>query len=78
MEKNDAVAMKDEMGDILFTCVNLSRHLGINLEQSLQDANDKFLKRFVRVEQICREQGLDMQAVPFTQLIELWELAKQM
>lgn len=54
IEKNDKAAMQDEMGDILFTCVNLSRHLGIDLEQSLQGANDKFLRRFVKVEQICR------------------------
>lgn len=46
----NAQAMEDEMGDLLFSCVNLARHLAINPEQSLVRASDKFKRRFETME----------------------------
>ena len=40
------------LGDILFACVNLSRHLDVNPEQALRDSNMKFICRFQVVEQL--------------------------
>ncbi|MDH5613280.1 MAG: nucleoside triphosphate pyrophosphohydrolase, partial [Gammaproteobacteria bacterium] len=42
----------DEMGDVLFSCVNLSRHLGVSAEQALRQGNRKFIGRFQQMEKM--------------------------
>jgi len=46
--------MLDELGDVLFVCTNLARHLSINPQQALKHANIKFEKRFRSVESIAK------------------------
>ncbi|MCH9743797.1 MAG: hypothetical protein K0U29_02590 [Gammaproteobacteria bacterium] len=77
MRNHDKKAMRDELGDILFTCVNLSRHLKINLEEALQVANDKFLRRFAKVEQYCIKHKIDLKQTPFDELLVIWEQIKR-
>lgn len=55
----DQHKLEEEIGDLLFATVNLSRHLGSKAEIALQKANDKFERRFRQVEAILREQGRD-------------------
>jgi MazG family protein len=50
-----AAAIEEEMGDLLFALVNLSRHLKIDAEGALRRASDKFSRRFEHVEQRVRE-----------------------
>ena len=45
-KKNDLDNIKEEIGDLLFTVINLSRHLGISAENALRKSNKKFIKRF--------------------------------
>ncbi len=67
----------DEMGDILFASVNLSRHLGVNPEQALRDSNRKFISRFAIVEQLLREDGKQMEDCSVAVLEEYWQRAKK-
>jgi len=67
----------DEMGDILFASVNLSRHLGVNPEQALRDSNRKFISRFKIVEQLLAEDGKAMEGCSVAVLEEYWRKAKK-
>lgn len=76
MAAQDAGSCAEEMGDLLFSCVNVSRLLGIDAEESLRGACEKFIGRFGRVEQLAAQQGLDMKAAAPQQLDSLWRQAK--
>ena len=54
---NDIAAVRDETGDLLFSCVNLARHLGVDAEQSLSGCNHKFKRRFSYIESHLKAQG---------------------
>ena len=49
-KKNDLDNIHEEIGDLLFTIINLSRHLGISAENALRKSNKKFIKRFQLLE----------------------------
>lgn len=74
--ENNQDRITDEMGDILFASVNLSRHLGVNPEQALRDSNRKFISRFEVVEQLLKEDGEEMEACSVAVLEEYWQKAK--
>ena len=66
-----------ELGDLLFSAVNLARKLDVAPETALRDANARFEKRFRRVEALAQEQGLAMKTAPLSALDRLWERAKR-
>lgn len=66
----------DELGDVMFTCVNLARHLDLNPEWSLRNANQKFSKRFAYVEQQVKVLGINIEDCSLEQLELLWGNAK--
>lgn len=66
-----------ELGDLLFTLVNYARHLGINPEDALAFANQKFKKRFEYMEQLARQQQQPLEEMTLEQMDKLWETAKQ-
>lgn len=68
---------EDEFGDILFVAVNIADHLGIDAEQALRGANQKFRSRFGAVERMARERGLDLKALDLAGLDALWDEAKR-
>jgi ATP diphosphatase len=70
-------ALQEELGDLLFTCVNLARHLGADAEQTLRDANGKFERRFRAMETMLAMEGNQMQETDMENLDQLWERAKQ-
>ena len=76
--KDNQQRIADEMGDILFACVNLSRHLGVNPEQALRDSNRKFISRFTIVEQLLQEDGKAMEDCSVVELEEYWKQAKKL
>jgi tetrapyrrole methylase family protein/MazG family protein len=75
--KQDANEIALELGDVLFSVVNLSRHLGVDAETALRSAADKFRIRFQRVVTLAEQQKLDLTKCSLTQLDELWEIAKR-
>lgn len=68
----------EELGDLLFAIVNLSRFLKVDPEQALQDTNRKFLRRFRHVEQRLREQGKSPRDVSLEEMDALWVEAKSL
>ncbi len=70
-------AVKEEIGDLLFTVVNVARHAGIDPERALQDANRKFLDRFRYVEEGLGRRGLVASAEHRGLMEALWEEAKR-
>lgn len=67
-----------ELGDLLFSLVNVARWLGIHAEDALRQANRRFLARFSTMERLCRERGLDFQVLPLEEKEALWQEAKGM
>jgi tetrapyrrole methylase family protein/MazG family protein/ATP diphosphatase len=65
-----------EIGDLLFSCVNLARHMGVDAEQALRAANHRFEGRFARVESGLEAQGLAPGPEVREDMERLWELAK--
>ncbi|TGD74670.1 nucleoside triphosphate pyrophosphohydrolase [Mangrovimicrobium sediminis] len=72
----DDAAIEEELGDILFTCVNLSRHLGVDAESALRRASAKFEHRFTTMEALANDQGTGLGSLEATALEGLWERAK--
>ena len=73
---NDEQARSEEMGDLLFTCVNLSRHANVDPEQVLRQANKKFEQRFRSMESIALSELASLDSKSADQLESLWQRAK--
>jgi MazG family protein len=67
----------DEIGDLFFSIVNLSRHLGIDPEQALQRTNEKFIFRFKHVEKELKKRGKDIKNATLSEMDNIWEEAKK-
>jgi tetrapyrrole methylase family protein/MazG family protein len=76
-QSDDPVAVADELGDLLFACVNVARHLGVDAESALRAASNKFRTRFESVEVIATERGIDLQASDLSVLDNLWDEVKR-
>jgi len=74
---DNQLRITEEMGDILFASVNLSRHLGVNPEQALRDSNRRFITRFNTVEQLLENAGKEMESCSVEELEEYWQKAKE-
>jgi len=72
----DPQKVEDEIGDLLFSVVNLARKLNVNGEVALQRANDKFSSRFREVEIIARERNLSLEKMPLAELDVIWDDVK--
>lgn len=70
-------AIEDEFGDVLFSCVNIARFIGVDSEEALTRANDKFMSRFLVVEKLAEERNIDMKCTPIEELDKLWDEAKK-
>lgn len=68
--------IREEMGDLLFSVAQLSRHLGFNPEECLRDANKKFINRFKKVEDSALAQGGSLVDYTQAELEEFWKKAK--
>jgi len=69
--------VRDEVGDLLFTCVNIARQLGIDPEGALKDGNAKFERRFRQLEDDISAAGSSPEALTLDQLEEAWQTAKR-
>lgn len=73
---NDKSNMSEELGDVLFSAVNVSRFIKTDAEEALTAASDKFLSRFTVVEKLAEERGIDMRCENLEVLDGLWDEAK--
>lgn len=68
----------EELGDVLFTCVNLARHLDLDAESSLRAASGKFEQRFRRMESDANAAGDALELLDADAMEVLWERAKRL
>ena len=69
--------LADELGDILFVCVNLARHLGVDPEEALRGTNAKVVRRFSHVEGSVKARGQKLGEVSLEEMDALWDDAKR-
>jgi len=69
--------IEKEIGDVLFSIINLSRHLNVDPTVALHKTNQKFVDRFRYIEKHMHSENRSMDSSEFTRMDELWEEAKQ-
>jgi ATP diphosphatase len=81
-ELREALALGDqdevraEMGDILFACVNLARHVGVDAESALRASNEKFIHRFDHVVNEMQRAGIEFSPDQLDQMEAFWQQSK--
>lgn len=68
--------ISDELGDVLFVCVNIARHAKINAEMALRHSNQKFTRRFAYVQQQMLSAGISMNQQQLEQMEQFWQESK--
>lgn len=69
--------LEDELGDLLFTVVNVARVLHLEPESALKRTNRKFRQRFGRMEEVARQRGESLKDMTLEEMEELWQQAKR-
>ena len=77
IESGDKAASAEELGDLLFSAVNVSRFIGCDAEEALTSATDKFITRFQKLERLAKERGIDLEAASLAEMDKLWDEIKQ-
>ncbi len=75
---SDLDALKEEIGDLLFSVVNIARFLDIDPEAALDYTNNKFIRRFSYVEKAALACGRELEEMSLSEMDELWNEAKQL
>ena len=81
-ELKEAIASKDkaryteELGDLVFSAVNVSRLIKVDAEEALTESCNKFIGRFEKVEGLAVKEGIEMQGASINVLNKLWDEAK--
>ena len=76
LAEGSAPALKSEVGDLLFAAVNLARHLKVDPEAALRQANAKFERRFAHIENRLAERGQTPESAGLDEMEQLWAEAK--
>ncbi len=76
VKNNDIQNIDEEIGDILFSTVNIARHFNISAEKSLRNTIDKFSKRFRYVEKTLKENGTKLEDTTLEKMDNLWDISK--
>ena len=74
MDNQEKIA--EEVGDLLFACVNLARHLDVDAETALMSANRKFKQRFSYIQTSLEAKGKSLEDASLDEMEALWEEAK--
>lgn len=78
LNSQDSAAVEDELGDLLFSVVNLARHLQQDPETALRKANEKFERRFRLLEQLVRKNGRTPDELDIDTLESYWQEVKRL
>ncbi len=73
---NGKERVEEEFGDLMFSMVNLSRFLGVNAENSLTNATNKFINRCVGIELLAQQKGRKLSQMSPEEIDELWQSMK--
>lgn len=76
VRKKEPLQMEEELGDMLFTLVNVGRFLEVNPEDALRKTIGKFITRFHHIESELIKNGRDLSSTPIEELERLWQEAK--
>lgn len=77
MDEDDLPRCEKELGDTLFSLVNVARKLGLHAEEALNKATLRYIDRFEQVEQLAKERGLTMNPEDTKEIMELWNDGKE-
>jgi len=77
LEKGEEGNLKHEIGDILTAVVELARFVGVDAEEALQEANDRFIRRFQYMERKAKEMGKKLEDMSLEEMDKLWEEGKK-
>ena len=77
IEKEDKEKVEEEIGDLLFSLVNLSRHWGLNAEDIMRKTNQKFIDRFNRMVSELKKKGIDIENASLEEMDAQWEKIKK-
>ena len=75
-QMQDKEKIEEEIGDLFFSCINLSRHAGLDAEQCVRKANLKFERLFRALEKIANNKGLQVNEINTGDLEKLWQEVK--
>jgi len=78
LEAEPSPRLEEELGDLLFAVVNLTRLSGAHAMRALQKANVKFTARFEKLEQLARARGIALETAGLEQLDRLWDEVKKL
>ena len=76
VESGEQNNIEEELGDLLFSCVNVSRFYNVNSEEALKKATDKFIERFSKVENEAALLGKDLKDMTLSEMDEIWDRIK--
>lgn len=76
-KSDDKARIKDELGDVFFSAVNVGRLLGFDCEEVLEEATEKFIKRFSKIEYKALEKGHNLKDMTMKEMDLLWETVKK-
>jgi tetrapyrrole methylase family protein / MazG family protein len=77
LASNDDEEIELELGDLLFSVVNLARYLGVDPEAALRKTNLKFKQRFFRIEEEAKRRGVALEGMTLEEMDAVWEEAKK-
>ena len=77
IDKKDFDKSQDELGDLLFSVVNVSRFIDVDSEEALTKSCDKFIRRFTLVEQLAKDRNVLLNDLSLSELDGLWDKAKE-
>jgi MazG family protein len=77
VEHTPSEALQEEYGDLLFSIAQLGRHLGINSEEALQSANNKFIRRFNRMKELIIQDKQDITRMNQKEMDIFWNKVKK-
>lgn len=74
--KDEKAGITEELGDLLFSVVNVARFLKVDPEEALNLTSDKFIRRFSFIEDTAKARGIPLEDMPLQDMDELWDMAK--
>jgi tetrapyrrole methylase family protein/MazG family protein len=77
LDNKDAAGIEEELGDIFFMLVNISRFLGVNPEDALRKTISKFIQRFRYIEEHAADAGKSLNEMTLDEMEQLWQESKE-